>query len=225
MRGGKGGFGSQLRAAGGRMSSQKTSNSDSCRDLSGRRLSTIKEAKKSVSFFPHIPLFILIVFRLCSRLAEYLEQEPARKKAAAEAQRAKLEALERKLGIDSAGGSSSNGDPTQVAGRKHRFDDNEYLEQSRELVDSVKNAVTAGQFSSPRFPLLHPDPSIPLVHTHCLVGLRKKRKKAKMDQSLPKPEPEVTKGSSSQGQQQAPPTVSNHSPEELSVVSTAAVGA
>lgn len=44
--GGKGGFGSQLRAAGGRMSSQKTNNNDSCRDLSGRRLSTIKEAKK-----------------------------------------------------------------------------------------------------------------------------------------------------------------------------------
>jgi hypothetical protein len=51
MRGGKGGFGSQLRAAGGRMSSQKTSNNDSCRDLSGRRLSTIKEAKKCVSLF------------------------------------------------------------------------------------------------------------------------------------------------------------------------------
>ena len=48
MRGGKGGFGSQLRAAGGRMSSQKTNNNDSCRDLSGRRLSTIKEAKKCV---------------------------------------------------------------------------------------------------------------------------------------------------------------------------------
>lgn len=46
--GGKGGFGSQLRAAGGRMSSQKTSNNDSCRDLSGRRLSTVKEAKKYV---------------------------------------------------------------------------------------------------------------------------------------------------------------------------------
>jgi hypothetical protein len=53
MRGGKGGFGSQLRAAGGRMSSQKTNNNDSCRDLSGRRLSTIKEAKKCVlSPFP-----------------------------------------------------------------------------------------------------------------------------------------------------------------------------
>lgn len=48
LRGGKGGFGSQLRAAGGRMSSQKTSNNDSCRDLSGRRLSTVKEAKKYV---------------------------------------------------------------------------------------------------------------------------------------------------------------------------------
>lgn len=44
--GGKGGFGSQLRAAGGRMSSQKASNNDSCRDLNGRRLSTVKEAKK-----------------------------------------------------------------------------------------------------------------------------------------------------------------------------------
>ncbi|KAI0261541.1 telomere stability and silencing-domain-containing protein [Gloeopeniophorella convolvens] len=123
MRGGKGGFGSQLRAAGGRMSSQKTSNNDSCRDLSGRRLSTIKEAK---------------------RLAEYLEQEPARKKAAAEAQRAKLEALERKLGIDKDAGPSSNGEPAQVAGKKHRFDDTEYLEQSRELVDNVKSAVAAG---------------------------------------------------------------------------------
>ncbi|KAH9954252.1 telomere stability and silencing-domain-containing protein [Lactifluus volemus] len=133
MRGGKGGFGSQLRAAGGRMSSQKTSNNDSCRDLSGRRLSTIKEAK--------------------SALAEYLEQEPERKKAAAEAQRAKLEALERKLGIDKDAGSSSDVDPTQ----KTQVEDTEYLEQSRELVDNVKSAVTA--------------------------GLLKKRKKAKTDQN------------------------------------------
>jgi hypothetical protein len=45
--GGKGGFGSQLRAAGGRMSSRKKSqeNSDSCRNLDGRRLRTVKEAK------------------------------------------------------------------------------------------------------------------------------------------------------------------------------------
>ncbi|THH16666.1 hypothetical protein EW146_g4004 [Bondarzewia mesenterica] len=123
MRGGKGGFGSQLRAAGGRMSSQKTSNNDSCRDLSGRRLSTIKEAKK---------------------LAEYLEQEPARKKAAAEAQRKKLEVLERKLGIDKNGVASGSKESEPLAGKKHRFDDTEYLEQSRDIVDNVKSAVAAG---------------------------------------------------------------------------------
>ncbi|KAI0636208.1 telomere stability and silencing-domain-containing protein [Trametes polyzona] len=117
LRGGKGGFGSQLRAAGGRMSSQKTSNNDSCRDLSGRRLSTIKEAKK---------------------LAEYIESEPLRKKAQQEAQRAKLEALEKKLGI-TPGGSSSL-DP--LAGKKHRLEDSEYIEQSRDIVENVKSAVS-----------------------------------------------------------------------------------
>jgi len=120
LRGGKGGFGSQLRAAGGRMSSQKTSNNDSCRDLSGRRLSTIKEAK---------------------RLAEYIESEPARKKAQQEAQKAKLEALEKKLGITPGDGAGPSSEP--VAGKKHRFDDTEYLEQSRDLVDNVKSAVSA----------------------------------------------------------------------------------
>ncbi|PVU96740.1 hypothetical protein BB561_001000 [Smittium simulii] len=42
--GGKGGFGSMLRAQGGKMSSKKITNFDSCRDLSGRRLATIKAA-------------------------------------------------------------------------------------------------------------------------------------------------------------------------------------
>jgi len=90
------------------MSSQKTSNNDSCRDLTGRRLSTIKEAKK---------------------LAEYIESEPVRKKAEQEAKKAKLEALEKKLDESSGG-------------KKRRFDDTEYLEQSQEIVDNVKNAVT-----------------------------------------------------------------------------------
>ncbi|TGZ82057.1 hypothetical protein EX30DRAFT_358463 [Ascodesmis nigricans] len=50
--GGKGGFGSQLRAAGGRMSSRKKSqeNNDSCRNLSGRRLRTVKEAKALAAY-------------------------------------------------------------------------------------------------------------------------------------------------------------------------------
>ncbi|KLO13060.1 hypothetical protein SCHPADRAFT_904587 [Schizopora paradoxa] len=117
--GGKGGFGSQLRAAGGRMSSQKTSNNDSCRDLNGRRLSTIKKAKA---------------------LESYLESEPARKKAAQEAQKAKLESLERKLGISGGSGGADVGSST---GQKRRFDDTEYLEQSQELVENVKSAVTA----------------------------------------------------------------------------------
>ncbi|KAF8322582.1 hypothetical protein DL93DRAFT_2071427 [Clavulina sp. PMI_390] len=125
--GGKGGFGSQLRAAGGRMSSQKTSNNDSCRDLSGRRLSTVKEATK---------------------IAAYIESEAARKQADKEAAKAKLEALERQLGIDPTStpgaGSSKSIPPEAVAGKKHRFDDTEYIEQSRDIVDEVKSAVAAG---------------------------------------------------------------------------------
>ncbi|KAJ7449924.1 telomere stability and silencing-domain-containing protein [Mycena latifolia] len=147
--GGKGGFGSQLRAAGGRMSSQKTSNNDSCRDLSGRRLNTIKEAKK---------------------LVEYLESEPERLKAKADAQKAKLEALERKLGIEppSKGGAAEAGpsrpagsgeEPPVLAGRKHRFDDTEYLEQSRDLVDGVKSAVSLALLKKKKkAKLTHPTP-------------------------------------------------------------------
>ncbi|KAI9012378.1 telomere stability and silencing-domain-containing protein [Hyaloraphidium curvatum] len=59
LRGGKGGFGSNLRALGGRMSSQKTDNKDACRDLQGRRMKTVNEAKK---------------------MAEYAEQEEERKR-------------------------------------------------------------------------------------------------------------------------------------------------
>jgi len=152
--GGKGGFGSQLRAAGGRMSSQKTGNNDSCRDLNGRRLSTLKEAKKCVfkktSFFG-----VLFNNFVMSRLAEYVANEPERLAAKAEAQRAKLEALERKLGIDPSS-SKKPGDISDdvLAGKKHRFDDTEYLEKTEELKEGVKNAVS--------------------------VALLKKRKKAKL---------------------------------------------
>ncbi|KAJ3556619.1 hypothetical protein NM688_g1930 [Phlebia brevispora] len=132
LRGGKGGFGSQLRAAGGRMSSQKTSNNDSCRDLTGRRLSTIKEAK---------------------RLAEYIESEPARIKAQKEAQKAKLEALEKKLGIDRA-----NGVTEPLPPRKHRLDDSEYLEESKEIVDNVKSAVSAGLLKKKKKAKVSPSP-------------------------------------------------------------------
>lgn len=44
--GGKGGFGSMLRAQGGRMNAQKTTNFEACRDLQGRRIRTVNDAKK-----------------------------------------------------------------------------------------------------------------------------------------------------------------------------------
>lgn len=68
--GGKGGFGSMLRAQGGRMASKKLDNTDDCRDLSGRRLKTIKEAEA---------------------LAKYIEKESERKKAAEERIQAKID--------------------------------------------------------------------------------------------------------------------------------------
>ena len=84
-----------------------------------------------------------------------MESEPERAAAKAKAQKEKLEALERKLGIDPKAPKedSSGGDPPVLAGKKHRFDDTEYIEQSRELVDGVKSAVTAGMFY-PLFPLM-----------------------------------------------------------------------
>ncbi|KIY44043.1 hypothetical protein FISHEDRAFT_52198 [Fistulina hepatica ATCC 64428] len=176
--GGKGGFGSQLRAAGGRMSRQKTSNNDSCRDLNGRRLSTLKEAKV---------------------LAEYYESEPDRKKAKAEAEKAKLAELERKLGIDrsSASSSSKDGTPPVLAGKKHRFDDTEFVEQSRELVDGVKNAVSA--------------------------ALLKKRKKAKLATDSSKPVEVTDTAASASAQVAAAVTETTATP--LPTASLAAVGA
>ncbi|KAL9065971.1 MAG: hypothetical protein Q9161_007886 [Pseudevernia consocians] len=72
--GGKGGFGSQLRAAGGRMSSKRKNNqgdtNSSNRNLDGRRLRTVNEAKA---------------------LAEYLALKPEMEKKQKEARRARWE--------------------------------------------------------------------------------------------------------------------------------------
>ncbi|KAI9869412.1 MAG: hypothetical protein M1813_000201 [Trichoglossum hirsutum] len=72
--GGKGGFGSQLRAAGGRMSSRRKKNqgenNGSNRNLDGRRLRTVTEAKK---------------------LAEYLALKPDMEKKEKEARRKRWE--------------------------------------------------------------------------------------------------------------------------------------
>jgi hypothetical protein len=105
---------------------------------------------------------------LSHRLAEYLQSEPDRKRAAAEAQRSKLEALERKLGIT----PDSNGEVDVLAGKKHRLDDTEYLEQSREIVDNVKSAVVAGAFFC----------CFENMAASMCTGLLKKKKKAKTSQ-------------------------------------------
>ena len=44
--GGKGGFGSMLRAQGGRMSSKRTTNFMACRDLAGNRVKALKDAQQ-----------------------------------------------------------------------------------------------------------------------------------------------------------------------------------
>ncbi|MBW0465577.1 hypothetical protein O181_005292 [Austropuccinia psidii MF-1] len=114
--GGKGGFGSQLRAAGGRMSSQKTQNNDSCRDLSGRRLSTIKEAKK-----------------LAAAIAAEPERQLAKQKEAEE----KLKELNKEIErLDALVNGTS-----QTDSKKRRLDDSDQLNQAQEGIEKVRNAV------------------------------------------------------------------------------------
>ncbi|KAJ2908408.1 hypothetical protein GGI21_002916 [Coemansia aciculifera] len=67
--GGKGGFGSMLRSQGNKASANKPANYDSCRDLYGRRLRTLREAKTIV---------------------DRLEAEDEAKKEAAERRRKKI---------------------------------------------------------------------------------------------------------------------------------------
>lgn len=160
-RGGKGGFGSQLRAAGGKMSSARNGeeNRDSCRDLNGRRLSTIKQARQ---------------------LAAYLATQDERQRALSEAQKKKYAKLEKMLGrkpreeadfveaaqklhdqggeLDEEGseieddkgeGSSRiaaapRAKPEDSKGKKReRIEDSEYVEQSREIVENVRSAVAS----------------------------------------------------------------------------------
>lgn len=71
-----------------------------------------------------------------------MENEEERKKAAAQAKKAKLETLEKKI-------ASASVDPVSSVGKKHRIDDTEYLEESREIIDNVKSAVSTGRHTPP----------------------------------------------------------------------------
>ncbi|CAO1617028.1 unnamed protein product [Parajaminaea phylloscopi] len=91
--GGKGGFGSMLRAQGGKMSARKgEENTDACRDLNGRRLKTVKEAQS---------------------LAAYLAAAPEREAALSKAQSEKYAKLEKMLGRK----PRTAGDFEEAAGR------------------------------------------------------------------------------------------------------------
>lgn len=61
--GGKGGFGANLRSQGGRMANKQTTNFESCRDLSGRRLRTLHDAKKYVKRMNSINFLVSLIMQ------------------------------------------------------------------------------------------------------------------------------------------------------------------
>lgn len=112
--GGKGGFGSLLRAIGAQI--EKTTNRDACRDLSGRRLRDVKredELKK------------LLLLR------DKLEEERKRRK------KEKLEKLKRKTTEDPTANTS-------IQELVQMFDDNAYNRRRLEIGDIIDAAVEKG---------------------------------------------------------------------------------
>lgn len=113
--GGKGGFGSQLRAAGGRMSSrnkQKRDDNGSSRNLDGRRLRTVNEAKA---------------------LAEYLAIKPDMEKKEKEKRRERWEQI-----VDMAEQKQAE----IKAGGKGRLD-GQWVEDKEESNEKTRHAVLA----------------------------------------------------------------------------------
>ncbi|KAH0289662.1 hypothetical protein M436DRAFT_85169 [Aureobasidium namibiae CBS 147.97] len=117
--GGKGGFGSQLRAAGGRMSSRKNRNRNpdqingSNRNLDGRRLRTITEAKS---------------------LAEYLALKPEMDKKEREERRQRWEAV-----VEAA---ERKEEELKKGNRNARLD-GEWVEAKEEAEQKTRDAVLA----------------------------------------------------------------------------------
>jgi hypothetical protein len=118
--GGKGGFGSQLRAAGGRMSSRKKRQNaelatGSARNLDGRRLRTITEAKN---------------------LATYLATKPEMDRKEKEERRKRWEQiveLAEQREADMRAGKGADG-------RRKGLSD-EWIEMKEEVTDNVRNAI------------------------------------------------------------------------------------
>lgn len=113
--GGKGGFGSQLRAAGGRMSSKRKrnqgDNNSSSRNLDGRRLRTVNEAKA---------------------LAEYLAVKPEMDKKEKEERRKRWQAV-----VDMA---EKRQDEIKNGGGKQKID-GQWMEDKEEMSEKLHEAV------------------------------------------------------------------------------------
>ncbi|VUC22087.1 unnamed protein product [Clonostachys rosea] len=117
--GGKGGFGSQLRAAGGRMSSRKKNNQNdngSSRNLDGRRLRTVTEAKA---------------------LAEYLAIKPEMEKKEKEKRRERWEQIVE---------MSERREAEIKSGSKARLD-GQWVEDKEECNERTRDAVLAAMKS------------------------------------------------------------------------------
>ncbi|OQD74641.1 hypothetical protein PENDEC_c010G01366 [Penicillium decumbens] len=115
--GGKGGFGSQLRAAGGRMSSKRKrnqgDNNSSSRNLDGRRLRTVNEAKA---------------------LAEYLAVKPEMDKKEKEERRRRWQAV-----VEMA---EKRQEELKSGGGKQKVD-GQWMEDKEEMSEKLHEAVMA----------------------------------------------------------------------------------
>lgn len=115
LRGGKGGFGSQLRAAGGRMSSKRkrTQGDDnaSSRNLDGRRIRTVNEAKA---------------------LAEYLSVKPEMDEKDKEERRRRWQSI-----VDVA---EKRQEELKNGGGRHKID-NQWMDDKEEMNEKAREAV------------------------------------------------------------------------------------
>lgn len=131
LRGGKGGFGSQLRAAGGRMSSRKRKQNaelatGSARNLDGRRLRTITEAKN---------------------LATYLATKPDMDRKEKEEKRKRWEAI-----VELAEQREADMKAGKTADGRRKGLSSEWLEEKEEVGENVKNAVKMAMAASTQKP-------------------------------------------------------------------------
>lgn len=129
--GGKGGFGSQLRAAGGRMSSRKKRQNaelatGSARNLGGRRLRTITEAKN---------------------LATYLATKPDMDKKEKEERRKRWEQVIQLAEQREADMRAGKG----LDGRRKGLSD-EWVEEKEEIGENVRNAVKMAMLANQQKP-------------------------------------------------------------------------